>query len=442
MFKNRLCICFCFLWALSGGLGARAQGLLTLSEAVRIGLERNLDISIARTEARMSENNVHIGKAGFLPKLDLTGSRNRNVNDTKARDFGGTEFETRNVRTDAAGAGAGLTWTVFDGWNMFINYKKLQESGGIGQLNLKSEIEDQIANITDAYFEIVKQAHLLRVLSEAVAISEERFRLAEYNFKLGSGSQFDVLRARVDLNADQSARLKQETAVKNAKIGLSQVIGSSIDSEFSVVDSVEVTPRMVFADLKEVLFKRNTRLLIAQRNQNLARLNIKGTASRWYPKLGLFSNYNFNQSRYQTGQYALNETRGYTVGATASFNLFNGFSDWVDLQNAKLDLRVSELDLENLKRSLDAALLQEYNNYSQASDLLSIERDNLAIAKQTLDIARERFKVGSYTPLELREAQNAYIAVESRLVGARYAVKTAENELMRLTGQYLQEKIK
>ncbi len=442
MINKRSCVCFCFLWALFGGWGARAQGFLTLAEAVRIGLERNLDVSIARAEAKMSNNNVNIGKAGFLPKLDLTSSQNTNVNSTKQRDFGGTVYETKDVRTDAFGAAAGLTWTIFDGWNMFINYKKLRESGDIGQLSLKSEIEDQIANITDAYFEIVKQTHLLRVLSEAVAISEERFRLAENNFKLGSGSQFDVLRARVDLNADQSARLKQETAVKNAKIGLNRVIGNPTDSKFSVMDSVEINPRMVYADLQEALFKRNTRLLIAQKNRNLARLNIKSTASRWLPKLGLFSNYNFSQNRYKTGDYSNIETRGYTVGATASFNLFNGFSDWVDLQNAKLGLRVSDLDLENLKRSLDAALLQDYNSYSQASDLLSIETDNLTIAKQTLDIARERFRVGSYTPLELREAQNAYIAAESRLVSARYAVKTSENELMRLTGQYLQEKTK
>lgn len=424
----------------SAAQGLSAQGLLTLEEAVRIGLEKNPDISIARIESKILDNNVNLGKAGFLPRIDLAGTQGRTITDTKNRDFSGTVSETNDFQTDGVTADATLNWTLFDGWNMFINFSKQRASRDIGRLELKSHIENAVAGIINAYCEIQKQSHLFRVLSEAVAISRERLRLAENNLRLGSGSRFDVLRAKVDLNADESARFNQETAVKNARIELIRILGIEMDADFSVQDSVTIGSKMEFPALKEALINRNTSLLMEQKNGKLANLNVKGTTSRWYPKLGLNSSSSFDRNRYKTGETSLSETRGYYLGATVSFNLFNGFSDWVDLQNAKSALRIQELELENLKRELAAALESEYNSYVQAMDLLVLESDNLAIAKQTLDIARERFKLGSYTPLEMREAQKAYIEAESRLVSARYTVKTSENELKRLTGQFVKEK--
>jgi outer membrane protein TolC len=427
------------LLCLAVGSTASGQGLLTLEDAVRIGLEKNLDISIARMESRMSENNVSLGKAGFLPKLDLTAAQSRSVSNTKQQYSNNSVVEKSDAVSRTTNAGAGLTWTLFDGWAMFIGYKKLGASRDIGRLSLKAQIDNTVASIVDGYYEVVKQATLESVLKEAVSISEERFRLAEDNLRLGSGSRFDMLRAKVDLNADRSVLLQQEINVQNAKIALNRILGVPVDSEFSVADSMAVRPRMPFDSLAAALFERNPSFRIAEKDRVLAGLNVKNAESRWYPRLGLFANYNYGQTKNEVGFFKLNENLGRSAGLTLSFNLFNGGSDWIDLKNAKLAAKASAFDLENLRRSLEADLRKVYNGYVRSLDLLGIEADNLEIARETLDIAKERFRLGTYTPLELREAQNAYVSAGTRLLDARASVKSAENEMLRMTGGYVRE---
>jgi len=64
-----------------------------------------------------------------------------------------------------------------------------------------------------------------------------------------------------------------------------------------------------------------------------------------------------------------------------------------------------------------------------------LKRKNLEIARENVEIAMERYRLGILTPLELREAQKAYIDAESRLISALYQAKVAETNLLKLTGQ-------
>ena len=62
--------------------------IYNLNECIRIGLERNFSLLIARNSETIAKNNYTIGNAGFLPTLDLTGRHNGSVNDIE-RNFSG-----------------------------------------------------------------------------------------------------------------------------------------------------------------------------------------------------------------------------------------------------------------------------------------------------------------------------------------------------------------
>ncbi|MFA7494408.1 MAG: TolC family protein, partial [Proteiniphilum sp.] len=48
---------------------ASAQQVMNLQECLRIGLENNYDLRIVRNEELISDNNVTLGNAGFLPEV-------------------------------------------------------------------------------------------------------------------------------------------------------------------------------------------------------------------------------------------------------------------------------------------------------------------------------------------------------------------------------------
>ena len=55
--------------------------------------------------------------------------------------------------------------------------------------------------------------------------------------------------------------------------------------------------------------------------------------------------------------------------------------------------------------------------------------------RENAAIARERLRLGTIVPLELRAAQEKYLDAENRLVSARYEAKRGETELLRLAAR-------
>jgi outer membrane protein TolC len=76
-----------------------------------------------------------------------------------------------------------------------------------------------------------------------------------------------------------------------------------------------------------------------------------------------------------------------------------------------------------------------FRSYQNNLELVDLERDNLSNAEQTLDIALERFRLGTISSLELREAQRSFLESENRLINAEFEAKVAETELLRLSGE-------
>src|SRR5690606_8455699 len=71
--------------------------LLTLEEAIAIGLQNNYDIIISKNDVRIASNNNSIIMAGFLPTASLNATQNNSINNTRQEFFNGTIQEGNNA---------------------------------------------------------------------------------------------------------------------------------------------------------------------------------------------------------------------------------------------------------------------------------------------------------------------------------------------------------
>ena len=211
-----------------------AQEQLTLEQAIYIGLKNNYEINIVRNSAVMSSNNNTPGNAGMLPKVDLQASTSFANNSTKQEFVSGLVVDKSGVQSNNINAGVFLTWTIFDGFKMFASHKKLQELELMGTLSSKILIENTLSQIIMNYYNVVRQKQLIKGLSENIKISEERLKIAEMKFNIGSGSKFDVLQAKVDMNAQTSNLYRNKTILSELKMNLNQIIARNSDLEFDV----------------------------------------------------------------------------------------------------------------------------------------------------------------------------------------------------------------
>jgi outer membrane protein TolC len=100
-----------------------------------------------------------------------------------------------------------------------------------------------------------------------------------------------------------------------------------------------------------------------------------------------------------------------------------------------MNVENSNLLFKDYKSQVEAGLMKAWKTFQTDLDVLKLEEDNLLVAKENLDVAMERYRLGSSSSIELKDAQQSYEDSEGRVVQARYDAKVAETELMRLNGQ-------
>lgn len=423
------------LTLLSGG-SLFAQDTLSVEDALSIGLENNYSIRIAGNDSEIAGNNVSLGNAGFLPTLTASGSRSYSIQDSKQEFAQGgiPNSTTENAKSNSINANATLSWTIFDGLRMFTTYERLNDLNALGEEQFRLTLENTVANIIVAYYNIIRQQKIYDVLQSTVEFSEQRIAIAETRKDLGSGSEYDLLQARADLNADKAAVIRQEVQLNNAKILLNEILSREISTEFAVRQTIPVEEDLEYSELLQKALQNNKELTVARINSRVAGLEIKELQGERYPEIDLNAGYNYARNESGAGFIELNQSDGFNYGLTARLNIFDGFNTERQIDNAKIRHKNRELAIEDQKLQVEAGLSSEFRNYLNSLELVKLESENLIYAEQSLEIALERFKLGTINSIELREVQRTLISAESRLIQAQFEAKLAETELQRISG--------
>ncbi len=418
---------------------AQAQVVYDLKRCIETGLQQNYDIRIIRNNQEISDNNQTIGNAGYLPTVDLTAGYSGTVNDVTQNLSEGGQNKNNGVNNQLLNAGVNLNWTVFDGFNIQTNHKRLKELQQMGELNTRLTIENFIADLTAEYYNYIQQNIRLNNLRSAVKLSKERLRIVEARYEIGAGSRLEMQQARVDFNSDSSRLIKQYEVLYTSRISLNQMMAiDKIDQLIVTSDSVIVFNQ--FLNQEEIwqrTLSSNSFLLLAGKNRNLSELDLKTAQSENYPYLRVNAGYGYSRNIYNTGTIDNQNTLGFNYGFTVGMNLFSGFNRKRKQKNAKIEIENKQLQYEQTTLSLKADLANMWMAYRNNIELTNLERENVETARENHEIAVERYKLGDLAGIELREAQNSLLEAEERLVQAEYNTKLCEISLMQISGQAL-----
>lgn len=430
--RTKHIIFFIALWLVNTNVFGQER--LSLQDAIRIALNNNYDIKLVKNDVEIAKNNVTLGNAGILPaatgNFSTSGSRQNSVQTQNT----GTQRIIDGAISSNMSYGVGLDWTVFDGFAMFANLDRLKALEKQGQLTLKSRVLTTISDVVAGYYNIAKQQQLVVASDSAIDISKLRLTIANNKLEIGNGSKLDVLAAQVDYNSDTSTYLQQKNLLEIYMVDLNLLLARDPNIKFTVQNQIDIDQSLVYNALVEQSAALNPDVQNAFISKKIADLNLKQIRAGRYPQISLSSGYNFNRSTSPTGFNTAFRANGLTYGLTASMNIFNGFLQRQNERNAKIQISSSELSFNKLKQEVTSQLATAYQNYTTYIELVKLERKNIDIAKQNLDITLEKYRLGSITPIILREAQKNAIDANSRYVEIQYQAKLAEITLKELSG--------
>lgn len=430
----KLKVFFLLLLVFGVAISGNSQELLTVEDAVKIALENNYDIKIASNDLKIDQQNVSLANAGILPNLNAVVTENSSILDTKQTQQDGSIRELDGAKNMNLSYGVALNWTIFDGFRMFARYEQLKELQKLGDAELKLAIFSKISDVISTYYDLAQQKQQLTALDTAIVISNLRVTTADNRYRIGKASKLEVLNAQVDLNTDTTTLLRQKELYANTKITLNELLARPVNTAFEIAEEIKIDESLLLPELMDLAEKQNPQLQTQIINKRVTELQARQVRANRYPIVSVSSGYNFTRSESSLGFAAQSTGNGLTYGISASMNIFNGGLQNRNEKIAKIQIENSQILIDQQLQALRSQLSSSYQTYLTNLQLTKLEAKNEEIAKENMDITLAKFRIGTITPLEFRDAQLNYVNAKVRNSDAQYQAKVSEINLKELAG--------
>jgi outer membrane protein len=411
-----------------------AQDLLTVNDAIKIGLEKNYSVLMVKNNQEIAKAQNNFGNAGMSPTVSLNGGLNAASLDSYQEFNTGAIQDRTGAKTNNISASLNANWTVFDGLRMFAIKKRLDLNEGLSAIQLKQQMENTVYDIIISYYGIVKTLELIKAAKQNLSIYEERKKLAKLKLEIGSDSKVDFLLSQSDENKAKSAIIQLELQLLNSKVALNNLLNKPADFDYITSDSIIVNYDPAIDELKKSAANANASIQISKQNELIFTQSIKEARSANMPLVQLNGAYNFTRNQSQAGIIFLNRQNGLNGGVTASWLLFNGSKNNKLVKERNILALNQKYVTEQTQIKVDGVVYTNYKNFLLNKQIVGLELQNLKDSKEVLDVSIERYKIGKANLLETIETQKNLEDAQTRYINALYAIKVAETELLRANG--------
>ena len=425
--------------------GARAQQLLTLQDAIAIALQNNYDIQLAESDSARLGLDYTYRNVVFLPRINAAVSTNWTNYDQQQEFSDGTDRKG-DVATNNLSASVTLNWTLFDGLKMFALKNKAEEYLKLGELGIKNQVVNTVAEVINTYYIIVRQKQQLKAIEEQMQVNQIRVDLSKRKLDIGMGTKPEYLQSQIDLNAQISAKMQQETYIRELKQILNERINptlggqtNSLPNDYDVSDSIPINFQITLEEIQQNFEDNSPSLQLSRKYLDIAGLSLKEVKADRWPVVQFNSAYNFSRTSNDVALNPalplLNQNKGLNYGISAAIPILNYRNTDRLIRHAELDIEYQRLQYASVKSALNLRVINAYNLFRMQEDMLTLEESNIELARENVNITLETYRLGTSTFIQLREAEKSLEDAYDRLIAARYNAKVAETELLKLKGE-------
>ena len=431
---------------ITGAIGQEA--LLSKEEAVNLALENNFGIQVARNQVKLAENNKSLLNSGFLPTLSGNAGATYNRDDSEI-EFPGQVLEDGSPRPNLEinqaesqryNGNLSVNYILFDGLGRLYNYRSLKEQYELSELQARETIENTMLQLFSVYFEVARLTENENVLLQALDISRERITRAEYAFDYGQSTKLDILNAQVDATNDSISLLNARQQLANTKRDLNVVLSRSLNELFEVDTLIRFIPMLELEEYIASAKENNVALLQTEKNLRINEYDIKVSQSGYLPTLSLNGSYGWNLNQTAASAFfpgVNNTTYNLNLGATLTWNLFDGGGTVVRVKNAKIAYQNQELLNKQIELEVNRDIENALEIYKNRLEIYYIQEQNVLTNRNNFERSREQLQLGRITGIEFRLAQINLLNAQTNKNLAKYDAKLAELQLLQLTGQLL-----
>jgi outer membrane protein len=419
---------------------------ITIEDAIAIALENNYQLKQAENNRQLAETRVRSAQADFLPSLNAGFSGSRNV----GRQFVQEDLAYEDRTTYGLGGSINASVTIFDGFTNISNLRSARASRESEELNFQRLKEEVTFNTASRFLEVVLNRELLTIAESNLEASRVQLERISAEVEVGSRPTVDLYNQEAVVANDELSVIQRQNDVEVSLARLIRIMQDEsigmIEPVMPTIDEMELIPldlnldEMISAALEQRSDIRAQEFDIESNFQNyrIARGQHLPTITASTGINGSYSDQLTDPITGTTvsfGDQFFDQNVRRSLGFSIQIPIFNRWNTRTNIQSARVQLRNSELALENVRFQVTEEVRQAYNDYvSIVKELESTEKALIA-AERAYNTELQRYQVGSSTLIELNQANANFVQAQSNRVQAIYNFVFQEKLLDYFIGQ-------
>ena len=416
---------------------------MDLATALKIAHDNNPTIKIAELEIQRVDYSKKEALGNLLPSLSASGQYTNNIMksvmfmpESFSQMMGGQKYMEIGYNNSYTGSiSAGLPLVNFSLWEQIKS--KQCEIDLILEQARASKI-DMTKQVKDAYFAVLLAKNSLKVLERSINNAKETLKSTEAGFEQGVVSEYDLIRAKVQVNNLNPSYIAAKNGLELAVLQLKMILSLPQEQEIVFLENLEdFSDRIVSVTDAESERAVNNNSELRQLDLNIMSLqhNLKMVNSQHLPSLSAFGQYTYQTQAEDFRFSEYNWVGSAAVGLQLSIPIFNGRTVVNKAKQLKISLQELQLQKQYASDGIDLQIQSAINNMKAAQEQLSVNKDAISQAERGYEIAKVRYQTGSGTILELNDSELSMTQANLNYQQSLYDFLTAQTNLEKVLGR-------
>ncbi len=406
---------------------------LSLTDAIRRGLEHNLGVILSQQGIQSAAGNRWTALSRLLPNGSARISEDRQTINLAALGFPPElfppglapivgPFNVFDIR-------AAVTQSVFD-------YSAIEghRAGALGEKAANFSYQDirdtVVFAVANLYLQAVTGAARIDAARAQVKTSQALYDRAVDLKRAGVVPGIEVLRAQVQLQSQQQRLIFFQNEFEKQKLSLARAIGLPLGQQFDLTDRVPyaaLATQSLDASLEQAYQSRSD-LKSAQAAVQAAEANRQAAIGMRLPSVGVSADIG------KIGLTASTALTTYSLAGLVRIPIFQGGLEQGRLLQANAALEQQRAQFADLRGRIDYEVRAAFLDVKAADDQVQVARSTADLANQQLAQAQDRFAAGVTSNIEVVQAQEAVATASENYISSLYAHNLAKLSLARALG--------
>ena len=412
-------------------LQAGDERTISIEEAIELSYFNNQDFQAALLELEQAEATLSEARAAFSPVVTTSADVTARETDEQPGVFEGTTVGEDGIDT-TLNASVQVSYDLFTSGQRIATLRAAKEQVRLSELEVDRRREELRLETTNLYYDLQESGEQIRINRSFVEEAQRNQRDNELRRQAGVGTQFDVLRADVQLANAQQDLIQSQAQQRIARRNLARLLNlpSTVNVNATPVpapDNWEDTYERWGLTLEDsILLAFQGRVELEQQlaQREIGTQQARAARAANGPQVSLFANYSWSDLLDDSSD-------DYSFGAQFNMVLADGGAARARARQQEANADIAEVRFAETLDQIRFDVEQSYFNLRSNEENVRTARTAITQATTALELANLRLDAGGGTQLDVLTAQSELTEAEGNWVSAALGYNRALASLQR-----------